>query len=103
MARMDLNRLAVGVRLLHRTTRRLRLTEPGAHYFERLSTAMREVDEATQQLVGGAEDPAGLVRVAAPLDLGLRELPAMLARLRARHPRLIVDLLVSSRRHDLVE
>ena len=62
---------------------------------------MAETEEATRAVAGFATEPRGLVRVTAPHDLGLRALPAMVARLIERYPGLVIELLLTSRRVDL--
>jgi DNA-binding transcriptional LysR family regulator len=92
----------LGTRLLHRTTRKLRLTEVGERYFERMKAVIGEVDEAHQALAADSE-PRGTVRLTASVDLGLRELPALMAKLVMRHPHLVIDLILSDRRVDIVD
>ena len=92
----------VGVRLLHRTTRRLALTDAGKQYFQRMQTVISEAEAATQAVSGSARAATGLVRITAP-DSELLELPALLARIAAQHPGLEIDLTVTPRRLDLIE
>lgn len=53
----------LGVRLLHRTTRALSLTEDGRAYFEKCQLILNEIDELEGALKGGARLPTGKVRV----------------------------------------
>jgi DNA-binding transcriptional LysR family regulator len=93
----------LGARLLHRTTRKLSLTDTGQHYYGRMQTVVAEAEEASAAVAGFEGAPRGLVRVAAPVDLGLTHLPALVKKLIQRHPGLILELVLSSRRADLVE
>ena len=93
----------LGVRLLHRTTRRLSLTESGQRYFDRMEKVIAEAHEATQAVAGPEDAPRGLVRITAPVDLGVRELPTMLTALSRRHPGLSIDVNLTSRQVDLIE
>lgn len=92
----------LGVRLLHRTTRRLALTDGGREYFARMQTVLAEAEAATREVTGLARSPAGLVRVTAP-DAQLLGLPALLASITQRHPGLQIDLTLTARRIDLIE
>src|SRR6187431_1183336 len=56
----------LGVRLLHRTTRKLRLTEAGEAYFRRMQAVMAEASDAADAVAGFAAAPKGLVRLTAP-------------------------------------
>src|SRR5262245_60981856 len=93
----------LGVRLLHRTTRKLTLTDAGQAYFARMQAVLAEANEATQEALTSASDPRGQVRVTAPVDLGVLFLPPIIAELAARHPRLTIEMSLTSRRVDLVE
>jgi DNA-binding transcriptional LysR family regulator len=93
----------LGVRLLHRTSRKLTLTDAGHTYFGRMQAVLAEANEATQEVINFGGDPHGLVRLTAPVDLGVLFLPPMIATLSARHPRLAIELSLTSRRVDLVE
>ena len=93
----------LGVRLLQRTTRRLHLTEAGRRYFTRAEAALSEINDATAEVIGMGQEPRGLVRITAPVDLGLLELPAILAKLIGLHPGLELDVTITSRRVDLIE
>lgn len=93
----------LGVRLLHRTTRRLSLTDEGARLYEKCAQLIAAADEAYGLLASAKAEPEGLVRVTAPVGFGLLQMPAVLKGLSARYPRLIVELSLSEHRVDLVE
>jgi DNA-binding transcriptional LysR family regulator len=92
----------LGVRLLHRTTRRLSLTDGGQHFFQRMQTVIAETEEATRAAAGFASEVRGLVRITAPPDLGAQQLPRIVAKLVARHPGLVIELKLTNRVVDLV-
>jgi DNA-binding transcriptional LysR family regulator len=93
----------LGVRLLNRTTRKLHLTDSGQHFFQRMQAVIAEAEEATQMAVGFAAEPRGPVRVTAPLDLGVQHLPQVVKKIVERHPGLVIELMLTSRRVDLLE
>jgi DNA-binding transcriptional LysR family regulator len=68
-----------------------------------MQAVIGETEEATRAVSGFATEPRGLVRVTAPHDLALRQLPPLIARLSTRHPGIVVELLLTSRRVDLIE
>jgi DNA-binding transcriptional LysR family regulator len=90
----------LGVRLLHRTTRKLRLTEAGEAYFRRMQAVMAEAADAADAVAGFATAPAGLVRLTAPPDLRLHQIVSALL---TKHPGLEIELTLTSRPIDLVE
>jgi DNA-binding transcriptional LysR family regulator len=92
----------IGVRLVHRTTRRLALSEAGQQYYQRMQTVVAEAEAATSAVAGLAQTPTGLVRVTAP-DSRLLGLAPLLASIVAQHPGLRIDLTLTARRVDLIE
>lgn len=82
----------IGVRLFHRTTRAVRLSEDGRAFFERARSALRELKEAQEATSRLRDRPAGLLRVEAPTILGRHVLVPALARFVARYAEVKVDL-----------
>ena len=93
---------SVGVRLLHRTTRKLSLTEEGLAFYERCARLLAAADEAASvaEEAGGA--PSGTLRVTAPLAFSQLHLAPALADFLAANPRVTVDLSAEDRLVDLV-
>ena len=89
-------------RLLNRTTRRLSLTEAGAQYYERVSHILDDLDEADGSVGDLQQQPAGLLRVSAPITLTLLTISPALPRFLARHPGISLDLHLDDRRVDLI-
>lgn len=92
----------LGVRLLHRTTRRLSLTPDGAHLHERCLRLIAAADEAREALDSAFREPDGVVRMSVPVGMGLWHLPKLVRELHALHPRLILDISLSDHHVDLV-
>lgn len=92
----------LGVRLLERTTRRVRPTEAGAAYYERCRVIGAQIDEANDEARQLQLAPVGRLRVTAPVLYARRLLAPVLAEFRQRYPRVRVELLLSDRRVDLV-
>ncbi|KAF7963471.1 LysR family transcriptional regulator [Cupriavidus sp. UYMU48A] len=93
----------LGVRLLHRTTRRLSVTQEGEAYLAQGGRILAELEELEQGLAGSRVTPHGLLRVNATLGFGRRHLaPAVAAFLRA-YPQVEVQLELSDRALNLAE
>jgi DNA-binding transcriptional LysR family regulator len=93
----------LGVRLLHRTTRKLSLTAAGEIY-HRHCVAMREQAEAADEAVARVQTEArGTVRVTCPVTLAQTTVGPLLPRFLAAHPQVRIDMLVSNRVVDLVQ
>lgn len=93
----------LGVRLLHRTTRRVSLTEPGRRYLESVERILAEVAEADALAAAERVEVTGALRVNAPASFGARELAPLLPEFARLHPSLKLDLGLSDRMIDLVE
>jgi LysR family transcriptional regulator for bpeEF and oprC len=82
----------LGVQLLARTTRTLRLTSDGAAFYDRCARILEEVREARDAFARVKRTPAGLLRVEVPLSLGRFVIAPALPRFLAQHPQVRVDL-----------
>jgi DNA-binding transcriptional LysR family regulator len=93
----------LGVRLLQRTTRRLRLTSAGErylHYCLEMASSARAADDAMQQL---KSEPSGRVTVSCPIAIAQQMLAPLLPEFMATWPDVDVQLLVTNRRVDLIK
>lgn len=93
----------LGARLLHRTTRRMSLTEAGRLYFEQITEVLDGLAEADRSLGPLQHSPSGLLRVSAPLAFTLTRLSEAIVGFLERHPDLTLDLRLEDRRVDLVK
>lgn len=92
----------LGIRLLQRTTRQIHLTDAGASYFERVSRALGDIGEATTAASDAQSELSGVVRLTAPVDIGIWSLASIIARFVREHPRIRVDVSLTGRVVDLV-
>lgn len=93
----------LGVRLLHRSTRAVRLTPAGQAFRERLADLPDRVDAAERASRAEQTAPEGRLRVTAPPDLGQRFLIPWVAEFLAEHPRITIELDLSNAAHNLIE
>ena len=93
---------ALGVRLFRRTTRTMHLTDDGRAYVERCRQALALLAEAERELTRRRGAPRGLVRLSAPTTYGHARVVPVVARVRARHPEIEVELNISNRNVDFV-
>jgi DNA-binding transcriptional LysR family regulator len=90
----------LGAPLLHRTTRKLSLTEDGAAFLERAARIVREVEEATADMAQRRGTLSGPLRVSAPVTFGRLHLGPALYPFLERHPQLELTLELDDRRVD---
>lgn len=93
----------LGVRLLHRTTRRLSLTEEGDVFYARSKELLTGLDEAEAEITSRSSTASGLLRVNAPVTFGIRHLGPLWGEFRALHPKVRLDVTLADRVVDLVE
>ncbi len=92
---------AIGLRLLHRTTRKIELTEAGQLYYERCRRIVEEAKLAHQQLSDIAENPSGTVLVSAPIDFATHFIAPLLPEFSKQYPEIELEFDLSSRRVDM--
>ena len=81
-----------GVRLIHRTTRKITLTADGMRFYERCARVVAEADEAAQIVAGASAEPRGLLRVRAPVGLAEAHLAKPMGDFMRRYPGIRIDL-----------
>jgi DNA-binding transcriptional LysR family regulator len=92
----------LGIRLLHRTTRRVSLTDEGARLFELADAGLRLLEEAMDKTVYAKQQAGGLIRIAAPRSLGIKLLVPVIAAFQGVHPDVHFDVLLDDHFTDLV-
>ena len=93
----------LGVRLLHRTTRRLSLTAEGEVFYARCKALLAGIDEAEAEVTERGGEAVGWVRINAPLTFGILHLAELWGAFKAQHPRVSLDVTLADRFVDLVE
>lgn len=90
-------------RLLHRSTRRLALTEAGQRYLDRCKRILDCVDEAEAEAANARVDPSGRLRVHASPSFGQAYVVPTLVRYRERYPAVSIELTLSHHTPDIIE
>lgn len=93
---------ALGVRLLHRTTRRIALTDAGRLYLDHVRQARDVLGDGERAVSAVRTEVDGLLRLTAPTSFGDAFLVDLLADFRARHPQVRFDIDLSIEQRDLV-
>jgi DNA-binding transcriptional LysR family regulator len=93
----------LGVRLLTRNSRTLRLTEPGKVYFERCKTILDDLERTEIELASQNAVPRGTLRVTCPSWFAGQRLADLLAEYHRRYPEVVVEVSFEDRIVDLVE
>ena len=90
-------------RLLHRTTRRLALTEAGQRYLEQSREILGQVELARVEASGAHLVPKGRLRVHSTIGLGIQLLATLAGHYNTTYPDVNLDLVLSQRQPDLLE
>jgi len=93
----------LGAQLLHRTTRKLGLTEAGNVYYEHSQRIARELDEAESAVGQLQSGPRGWLRITAPYSLGTTWIAPLLGEFHARHPEVRVEMVLNNEPLDIIE
>ncbi len=93
----------LGVRLLNRTTRKLRLTEVGQAYYERCRQIMLDFAEAEQAVMQLQREPSGLLRITSPIEFGQLFLGRVIGRFMRQYPQISAEVELTSRQVDPLE
>jgi DNA-binding transcriptional LysR family regulator len=91
------------VRLLHRTTRKLSLTEAGADFYQRCVGIVADVEEAVRSVTELQASPQGKLRVTSPVELTNAYLGSIAAAFCSRYPEVELEIVASDRLVDLVD
>ncbi|WP_211441573.1 LysR family transcriptional regulator [Collimonas humicola] len=93
----------LGIRLLHRSTRRMALTEPGQAYLERVRQILDEIDEAEAAASVLSTNPAGTLHIYSQIGFGQTQLARLLPLYSKQYPDVQLDVTLSDRTADLIE
>ena len=100
VARLELQ---LGVKLFHRTTRKVTLTPDGERLFERCKRVLGEVEDLQADAMGTRAAPSGVLRINMPVFYGKRWIMPLLVGLLRNYPSLRLDLRFSDKFADLVQ
>jgi DNA-binding transcriptional LysR family regulator len=93
----------LAVRLLHRTTRRLSLTEEGRHYFARCKELLADIEDIESEIGRNTGQACGRLRIGVPQDFGVEQLAGLWGRFLDENPNIELDITLSDRTFDLIE
>lgn len=92
----------VGLRLLHRTTRKVELTEAGLLYYQRCKRIVDEAKLAHEQLGEMLEQPSGTIKASVPVDFAIIYIAPLLAEFSSIYPGIKIEFDMTPRNADLV-
>lgn len=93
----------LGAQLLHRSTRKLSLTEAGEHYYKHAVEALRAARDAEDAVSALQGAPRGRLRLNTPMSFGKLHIAPLMSEFLSRYPGLEVDMLLNDKVVDLVD
>ena len=93
----------LGVRLFHRTTRQVALTDDGERLFSRCQRVLAELELLQEEATGTRQEASGTLRIEMPVTFGRVVMLPLLARLAGQYPRISIDARFSDNYADLVK
>jgi DNA-binding transcriptional LysR family regulator len=93
----------LGVKLFHRTTRRLSITEAGRLYLDSAERILADVEAADSAVAADRFEPRGVLRLNAPVSFGSRQIAPMLSAFTRQYPQVTIELGLIDRYVNLAE
>ena len=93
----------LGVRLIQRTTRSLRLTDTGTAYHAQCARILGEIEEANIAVTEMQSTPSGTLRITAPVLFGSTVLSGLVAEFMDMHPQVKIELILTDQMLDIVQ
>lgn len=93
----------LGLRLVERGARELKLTEEGRALFERTSALLTELDEAAAAVASGGQTPRGRLRISAPLLFSQTAMGRLAAEFTLNYPEVRLEVTTEDRAVDMIE
>jgi len=92
----------LGVRLMYRSTRKLRLTDIGRQYFESCQKGLAGIEEANALASLSGTEPSGLLRVTSPADFAVQYGQPWIDSYLTRYPKVRVEFEITDRYVDMI-
>jgi DNA-binding transcriptional LysR family regulator len=93
----------LGVRLLHRTTRKLSLTAEGEVFLARSREILASIEDSEAEISTRSQTAGGLLKISVPVSFGIRHLAPLWTEFMQAHPRVSLDVQLADRIMDLVD
>lgn len=92
----------LGVTLIHRTTRKISLTQIGKQFYDRCSESVQNLKSAEEEITFSKSAPTGKIKISAPVFLGAYFLPNIIADFKNDYPNVDIELFLTDRSVDLI-
>ena len=93
----------LGIKLLHRTTRKISLTEAGERYYQQATKGIHFIEDAERSAMELQKVPKGHLRVTAPMSFGHLHVSPLIPQFLKQYPGISIELVLDDKEHDLLE
>jgi DNA-binding transcriptional LysR family regulator len=93
----------LGVRLMHRTTRKLSITPEGEVFLARCRDILASIEASEAEISTRSVTASGLLKLSVPVSFGIRHLAPLWSEFLDRHPQVTLDVQLADRVIDLVD
>jgi len=85
----------LGVRLLHRSTRKLSLTDEGSQFYKHCDLIVSEAEKAKAEVIDSTQNPRGLIRITLPQSLLISNAGDVLLKFQEQYPDIELEIIAS--------
>ena len=93
----------MGARLLHRSTRRLSVTEEGERFYKHCRLIVDEARKAQEEIIDSRTNPRGRIRMAIPQSIAISNLSSIFNKFQSRYPHIMLELVASGVTENLID
>ncbi|MGB0834334.1 MAG: LysR family transcriptional regulator [Psychrobium sp.] len=93
----------LGVRLLNRTTRTLKLTPEGELYYQQCLRVLEDLSDVEQALDGAKKEPQGTLKISCPVSFGASKFGPIFTQFLLKYPQVNLDIELSDTKVDVIE
>jgi len=93
----------LGTRLLHRSTRKLSLTDEGEQFYKHCNLIVSEAEKAKAEVIDSHQNPRGRVRITVPQSLIISSAGKVLLDFQDRYPEIALEIIASGKSEDIID
>lgn len=94
---------SLGTRLLHRSTRKLSLTDEGAQFYKHCELIVSEAEKAREEMIDSHSNPRGRIRMTLPQSLIISNAGVVLIKFQEEYPDIELEIVVSGVTENLID
>ena len=92
-----------GTRLLHRSTRKLSLTDEGKQFYKHCKLVVDEAIKAQEEIIDSQTNPRGRIRFAIPQSIAISNLSSVIKRFQEKYPNILLEIIASGTTEKLID